>query len=140
MKRAINFMIVLFGAAFLSSCSSTGSMIGASGGYGYYDNVYYHGYPSYYANPYLYPGTRIIHNDVIVVPEQNAVRNRDNVRRRETVSPNSRRTVSPTEPNRRIERSTTPTRRGTSVAPSSRSTAPPASRGSSSPNSRRGGN
>lgn len=141
MKRLINLMIMVLGAFFLSSCSTTGSMLEGSAGYGYYDNVYSHGYPNYYsaygANPYLYPRTRIIHNNVIVLPEQKNVRSREQVRRKESVSQNSRRTITPNEPNQRVNRSAIPSRRGSSVAPTSRSNSPAPMR-SSSPRSRRG--
>src|SRR5690606_1851640 len=108
----------------------------------YYDNVYYHGYPSYYdAYPYRYQRP-IIHNNIIVVPDQKRVRNSDHVRRRESISPdNNRRRVVPSESNRSIERGSNE-RRGSSIAPSSsRSSSPaPATRRSSDNPSRRGNN
>src|SRR5690606_34675437 len=104
MKRLINILIIALGFGFLSSCSSTGSMMSNSDGYGYSDNVYYHGYPSYYgAYPYLNQRP-IIRNNIIVVPDQKRVRNRDHVRRRESISPNNRRRVVPSESNRSIIR------------------------------------
>jgi len=141
MKRVLSLLILAFGFAFLSSCSSTGTMTGGSDVYGYYDNMYYHGNPNYYANPYLYQRP-IIRNNVIVVPEQRKEvrRTRENVRRREVVSPDSRRTVSPAE--RQINRTEAPARRGTTVSPPSRnsSTPAPATRRAPSNNRSRSGN
>lgn len=139
MKRLINVLIIALGLGFLSSCSSTGTMTDRSDRYGYYDNVYYHGYPSYYnASPYLYQRP-IIHNDIIVVPDKKRVRSRDHVRRRETATPDSRRRVVPRESNRSIERGSNE-RRGSTVAPYSResSSPAPATRRSSGNTSRRG--
>jgi len=135
MKNYLNIIVLIFGLAALTACSSTGSMVGGSSGYGYYDDMYYYGYPNYwtspYASPYYYPGR--IYNNVIVVPEKKPDRVREprDLRRRDAVSPNTRRTVVPSEPNRNINRSTapnvnrstTPERRGSNVAPS-RSTTP----------------
>ena len=130
----ISLVIGFIGVFLLGSCSSTGAMVGGSG---YYDNMYYHGYPSYYGaygvNPYLYPRNRIIHNNIIVVPEKKGVENRDNVRRRESVSPNSRRKVTPSksvrsrsETNSTINRrQNAPSRENSVVAPSSRRTVAP---------------
>lgn len=141
MKRLLNILVVGLGVGLLSSCSSTGSVVSGSGPYGYYDDMYYYGYPSYY-HAYPYYNRPVIHNRVIVVPEQNrkAVRNRTNdLRGREAVSPNSRRSVEPS--NREVIRSTAPTRRSTTVAPSSRSASPaPASRTNPANGSRRGNN
>lgn len=141
MKRLLYMVMVVLGISFLSSCSTTGSAVTGSDAYGYYDDMYYYGYPSYYqANPYY--GRPIIHNDVIVVPEQNRKvrRNRENVRTREAVSPNSRRSVEPTH--REVIRHSAPTRRSTTVAPSSRqpSNPAPATRTNPSNGSRRSNN
>jgi hypothetical protein len=140
MKKIINFVIIILSVGLISSCSSTGTMMGASSGYGYYDNVYHHGYPAYYgANSYLYPRSRVIHNNIIVLPEQKKVKNRQ-VQRREAVSPNTRRKVTTTSPNRTVNRSSTPVRRGSTVAPSSRSTRSSSAPASRAPSSRRGVN
>ena len=135
MKKYMNIITLVFGLAALTACSSTGSMVGGSSGYGYYDDMYYYGYPSYWASPYVspyyYPGR--VYNNVIVVPEKKPDRVREprELRRREATSPNTRRTVTPSESNQNINRSTTPNvnrntapaRRGNNVAPS-RSTTP----------------
>lgn len=127
MRKYWNIIVLLIGALAFTSCSSTGSMVGGSGGYGYYDDMYYYGYPNYwvspYANPYYYP--RRVYNNIIVVPEKtpDKIREPRDLRRRETTAPNTRRTVTPNQSNRNIDRSTAPSRRGSNVAPS-RSTTP----------------
>lgn len=137
MKKIINFVIIILSVGLISSCSSTGRMMGASTGYGYYDNVYHQGYPAYYgANSYLYPRTRVIHNNVIVLPEQKKV-NKRQVQRRERVSPNTRRKITTTSPTRTVHRNASPVRRGSTVAPSSRSTRSSAAPSSRVPSSRR---
>lgn len=141
MKTLINSIIGILGIFMLGSCTSTGTLTKGSASYGYYDNMYYQGYPYYYGaydrNPYFYPRNRIIHNNIIVVPEKNRVENRDNVRRREAVSPNSRRTVSPSESVRsRSESSRIINRR--EGAPSRETITAPSSRRSDSPASRSG--
>jgi hypothetical protein len=141
MKKLINLMIVILGAAFLASCASSGRMMDRAAGYGYYDNMYYHGSPGYYgANTYLYQRPIVIQRDMIVVPEKKKVRKRNTVERRTRVAPESRRRVIQNESSRSVNRSTTPTRRNDRVAPASRSTSPPATRGASRAGSRRGGN
>lgn len=141
MKRLLNMVMVVLGIGFLSSCSTTGSAVTGSDAYGYYDDMYYYGYPSYY-QAYPHYGRPVIHNDVIVIPEQNrkVIRNRENVRTRQAVSPNSRRTVEPS--NREVIRNSAPTRRSTTVAPSSRqsSNPAPATRTNPTNGSRRGSN
>src|SRR5690606_19737616 len=117
-------MIMAVGVAFLSSCSTTGTLTGGSDAYGYYDNMYYHACRSYSANASMYqrPTAR---NGITVLPqERKNVRSRENVRRREIVSPNSRSTVNPTE--RRVIRTETPSRRGATVAPPTRNSSSPA--------------
>lgn len=141
MKRILNIALVALGIGFLSSCSTTGSVVSGPDAYGYYDDVYYYGHPSYYQS-YPYYRRPIIHNDIIVVPEQNrkVIRNRDDVRRRQVVSPDTRRTASPS--NREVIRNTAPTRRSSTVAPSSRQSSSPAPATRTNPNngSRRGNN
>lgn len=144
MKRLLNILLVGLGIGFLSSCSSTGTMVSGTDPYRYYDNMYYYGYPSYYS-AYPYYNRPIIHNRVIVVPEQNrkAVRSRTNdLRGRQAVSPNTnkRRSVQPS--NREVIRNSAPSRRSTTVAPSSRQSSSPAPPTRSNPtnNSRRGNN
>lgn len=141
MKRLLNILLVGLGVGLLTACSSTGSVVSGSDPYRYYDDMYYYGYPSYY-NAYPYYNRPIIHDRVIVVPEQNrkAVRNRTNdLRGREAVSPNTRRSVEPSR--REVIRSTAPTRRSTTVVPSSRQSSPaPAPRTNSTNGSRRGNN
>lgn len=140
MKRLLNILMLVLGVGFLSSCSTTGSVVGGDA-YGYYDDMYYYGYPSYY-HTYPHYQRPIINHNVIVVPEQNrkVIRNRENVRRREVVSPNSRRSVAPS--NREVIRRTAPTQRSTTVAPSSRQSSRPAPAIRTNPNngSRRGNN
>lgn len=143
MKRFLSVILVGLGIGFLSSCSSTGSVVSGSDAYGYYDDMYYYGYPSYYhAYPYHRP---VIHDHIIVVPEKEnqrrVIRNRNDVRsRREAVSPNSRRSVQ--QSNQQIRRQTAPTQRSNTVAPSSRQQSNPTPSTRSNPNSgsRRGNN
>src|SRR5690554_406647 len=96
MKKYWNIIILLIGTVAFTSCSSTGSMVGGSAGYGYYDDMYYYGYPNYwvspYASPYYYPGR--VYNNIIVVPDKkpDKIREPRDLRRRETTSPNTRRT------------------------------------------------
>lgn len=142
MKRLLNMVMVMLGIGFLSSCSTTGSVVSGSDPYGYYDDMYYYGHPSYY-NAYPYYHRPVIHDRVIVVPEQNrrVVRNRINdLRGREAVSPNTRRSVEPS--NREVIRNSAPERRSTTVAPSSRrsSNPAPATRVNPTNGSRRGSN
>lgn len=141
MKRLLNIFLVVLGVGVFSSCSSTGSVVNGSDPYGYYDDMYYYGHPSYY-DAYPYYHQPVIHNRVIVVPEQNrkVVRNRTNdLRGREAVSPNTRRSVEPA--NREVIRNTAPTRRSSTVAPSTRESSPaPARRTNPSNGSRRGNN
>lgn len=141
MKRLLNIVLLVLGVGFLSSCSTTGSTVRGVDAYGYYDNVYYYGYPNYYRT-YPHYQRPVIHNDVIVIPEQkrNVVRNRENVRSRKAISPNTRRSVTPS--NREVIRNTAPTRRSSTVAPSSRSVpnATPAPRSNLNNSSRRGNN
>lgn len=140
MKKILNYVLVILGVGLLGSCSSMGTMVSDSSGYGYYDNVYHQGYPAYYgANSYLYPRTRVIQNNVIVVPNQKKV-NKRQVQRRETVSPNSRRSVNQVTPNRTVNRNSNAARRGSTVAPSSRSTRSSSAPASRAPSSRRGAN
>ena len=142
MKRLLNILVVGLGIGLLSACSSTGSVVSGSDPYRYYDDMYYYGYPSYY-NAYPYYHRPVIHDRVIVVPEQNrrTVRSRTNdLRGREAVAPNMRRSVQPSS-REVIRSSTAPTRRSTTVAPSSRqSSSAPATRNNSSNGSRRGNN
>lgn len=142
MKRLLNIILVGLGIGLLSSCSSTGSVVSGSAPYGYYDDMYYYGHPSYY-NAYPYYHQPVIHDRVVVVPEQNRkiIRNRNNDSRgREVVSPNTRRTVQPS--NREVIRNAAPTRRSTTIAPSSRQSSSPAPAPRTNPNngSRRGNN
>jgi hypothetical protein len=141
MKRLLSIVLVGLGIGLLSSCSSTGSAVSGSAPYGYYDDMYYYGHPSYY-NAYPYYHQPVIHDRVIVVPDQNrkVVRNRKNdLRGREAVSPSSRRSVQPST--REVIRNTAPMRRSTTVTPSSRESSPaPASRSNPTSGSRRGNN
>ncbi|HSJ68370.1 MAG TPA: hypothetical protein VK921_11865 [Anditalea sp.] len=52
MKKLIYIMIAIMGAAFMTSCTGSATMVGGTVGYGYgyYDNVYFHGHPAMYRN------------------------------------------------------------------------------------------
>lgn len=152
MKRFINIALFTLGVALLGSCTSTGSAVRGSDAYGYYNNPYYYGYPNYYqSNPYYQ--RPIIRHNVIVIPEQRkVVRSKEQVRRRQAVSPNTkpvspntRRKVAPSNvPSKQNEavKKNNPTRRSNTVAPSSRRTSNPtgATRTEQSNRSRRGNN
>lgn len=142
MKKILNYVLVILGVGFLGSCSTTGTMVSDTSGYGYYDNVYHQGYPTYYGgNSYLYPRTRVIQNNIIVVPNQNQKKvDKRQVQRRETVSPNSRKSINQATPNRTINRNSNAVRRGSAVAPTSRPTRSGSAPASRAPSSRRGAN
>lgn len=142
MKRILNIIVVGLVVALISSCSSMGSVNRSAEGYGYYDNMYYSRYPSYYPS-YRYYQRPIIRNEVIIVPEKRkVVRNNGEVKRRQVVSPDTRRTES--QSHREAVRSTAPQRRSLKVSSSNSSrrsgSASPSSRSSVGSNSRRGSN
>ncbi|WP_143959350.1 hypothetical protein [Litoribacter populi] len=79
MKKLMYILFAVFGAALMSSCTGSARIAGGGGyGYGYYDNVYYHGHPGMYGNTVIVQDRRpVIINkggNQQVAPKNNARR------------------------------------------------------------------
>jgi len=132
------------GAAFMTSCTGSATMVGGTVGYGYgyYDNVYFHGHPGMYRNNVVIVNNHTQQNNKTVGTRSNrsatrvAPKNERQATRRAAVQTRQQNTRSsnvatPSRANTNVNRSaaSTPTR---SAAPASRS-------GSSTSRSARGG-
>jgi len=143
MKKLIYIMIALMGAAFMTSCTGSATMVGGTVGYGYgyYDNVYFHGHPGMYRNNVVIVNNHTQQNNTKVGTRGN--------RSATSVAPNTRQStrnanVQNRTQNTRSNNVATPSRANTNVsrsaAPSqTRTTAPATRSGASTTRSSRGG-
>jgi len=141
MKKLIYIMIAILGAAFMTSCTGSATMVGGTVGYGYgyYDNVYFHGHPAMYRNNVVIVNNHTQQNNKTVGTRSNRSATR--------VAPNNSRqatrgaAVQNRQQNTRSNNVAAPSRANTNVnrsaAPSPARTSAPASRSSS--RSARGG-
>jgi len=135
------------GAAFMSSCTGSATMVGGTVGYGYgfYDPLYFHGHPGMYRNNVVIVNNHTQQNNATVGTRSN--------RSSSNVAPNSRQatrqasrnaTIQNRQQNNRSNNVAAPSRANTNVgrsaAPSPARTSAPAPRsGASSTRSARGG-
>jgi len=147
MKKLIYIMIAIMGAAFMSSCTGSATMVGGTVGYGYgyYDPLYYHGHPGMFRNNVVIVNNHTQQNNTKVGTRANRSATR--------VAPNSRQAtrqasrnaaVQNRQQNTRSNNVATPSRANTNVNRSAASsparTAAPATRsGASTTRSARGG-
>jgi len=135
MKKLIYIMIAIMGAAFMTSCTGSATMVGGTVGYGYgyYDPLYFHGHPGMYRNNVVIVNNHTQQNNTKVGTRANRSTTR--------VSPNSGReatrgaAVQNRQQNTRSNNVAAPSRTNTSVnrsaAPSPSRTSAPASRSTS---------
>ncbi|KEO73650.1 hypothetical protein [Anditalea andensis] len=143
MKKLIYIMTAILGAAFMTSCTGSATMVGGTVGYGYgyYDNVYFHGHPGLHRNNVVIVNNHTQHNTTTVGAR--------NSRSTTKVAPNNRQktrraSVQNNQHNTRSSNVTAPSRANTNVnrsaAPSpARTTAPSSRSGASTTRAARGG-
>ena len=143
MKKLIYIMIAIVGAAFMSSCTGSATMVGGTVGYGYgyYDPLYFHGHPGMFRNNVVIVNNHTQQNNATVGTRANRSATR--------VAPNTRQAsrnanVQNRQQNTRSNNVAAPSRANTNVNRSAASsparTAAPSTRsGASTTRSARGG-
>ena len=133
MKKLLYIFIAVMGAAFMTSCTGSATMVGGTMGYGYgyYDNVYYHGHPGFFRNNVIVVnntqpnnavvGTRSNRSSSTVAPTKTERRATRNAQVQNTRTNRSNTSVAPSRSNTNVSRSSAPARVQTRSAAPTRS-------------------